>query len=224
MALAVCVGMKHSAAIDSDGRVWTWGAPGPWLGHGSGKSKKRSGKKKGRGRDRPQDGDLGAVAKSLWAPSGGGQDMAASAEDAVAVVGSSNGPILARRIYHPDMDSRNVVSVAAGDTHTVAATRDGVVFVWGTGESGSLGLGTDSQLVGRPTRVPGVVRIASVAAGPSHSIALTALSTPSIVKPRAPTLQEMEAERDEVRRAVRQVRFEELAGVFGAAAAEAWLQ
>ena len=44
--------------------------------------------------------------------------------------------------------------VAAGDGHTVALTEDGVLWVWGYGRFGQLGLGdTNDRLV--PTRLGG---------------------------------------------------------------------
>ena len=69
------------------------------------------------------------------------------------------------------------VAVAAGDAHTLAVGASGAVWAWGRADGGALGLGTATATHGgpifAPRRVVGMEGAASVAAGRSHSLALT---------------------------------------------------
>lgn len=62
-------------------------------------------------------------------------------------------------------------SVATGDTHTVAAVRNGTVLTWGRNDYGQLGDGTTTN---HSTAAPiaGLTDVGQVAAGGSHSLAL----------------------------------------------------
>jgi len=194
MVMAVAVGANHSAAVDSDGRLWTWGRAGPWLGHGNGSRTKRGKSSDNHTSRRSRSGSR----SGLWGGPGIHEPNGDESSVTIAL-----GPPAARRIYCPAMNSRKVVSIAAGDGHTLVATRDGRVFVWGQGESGCLGLGTDVQVAARPTQVPGVFRAAVVEAGPQHSVVIASLSAPPLFSPALPTVSQMEAESDDVRLAVR---------------------
>jgi alpha-tubulin suppressor-like RCC1 family protein len=66
-----------------------------------------------------------------------------------------------------------VISLAAGDSHTLALTWDGRVFAWGYNNSGRLGDGT-TQNQSSPVLVPSLSNVVAIAAGASHSLALTA--------------------------------------------------
>ncbi len=65
------------------------------------------------------------------------------------------------------------VSLAAGDTHALAALADGSVLAWGENAGGQLGLG-DRAFRNIPTRVPALQGVVQVAATEAHSLALTA--------------------------------------------------
>ena len=68
-----------------------------------------------------------------------------------------------------------VVGVAAGGNHSLALTAEGALFSFGNGVSGQLGHGNTARQP-QPKRVVALAkeRVASVAAGGSHSLALTA--------------------------------------------------
>ena len=65
-------------------------------------------------------------------------------------------------------------AVAAGERHVLALAANGDLYAWGANEHGQLGPGApaDSLPHPRPVRVPG--RYAEIAAGYTHSLALTA--------------------------------------------------
>ena len=67
-------------------------------------------------------------------------------------------------------------SVAAGQMHSLAVTQSGALYSWGYGSFGQLGHGDkENQLL--PKRVEGLQeRVCSVAAGESHSLAVTQTS------------------------------------------------
>jgi alpha-tubulin suppressor-like RCC1 family protein len=89
------------------------------------------------------------------------------------------GPTLVRSIQ-----SERLGSIAAGHSHSVALSRDGVAFVWGKADQGCLGLDTKSRLgvAGRyanifpaPTAIPalsGKISIRQIACGNIHTVAL----------------------------------------------------
>ena len=70
----------------------------------------------------------------------------------------------------------SVVSVAAGDSHSLAVLEDGSVWAWGTGAFGQLGNGqTDDSTVPVPVAAPAAwngYRVVTVAAGARHSMVL----------------------------------------------------
>jgi len=66
----------------------------------------------------------------------------------------------------PSMQDRRIVSVAAGEWHCLALSREGDVYSWGDGHHGSLGHADGgARLV--PSRIESLSRIESIAAGPS---------------------------------------------------------
>ncbi|MFN8169603.1 MAG: fibronectin type III domain-containing protein [Candidatus Nanopelagicales bacterium] len=70
-----------------------------------------------------------------------------------------------------------VVDVAAGGSFSLAARADGTVRAWGSNASGQLGIGVGTDLQTTPTVVGGATGVVAVAAGISHSLALTSSGT-----------------------------------------------
>ncbi|GFO01566.1 X-linked retinitis pigmentosa GTPase regulator-like, partial [Plakobranchus ocellatus] len=66
---------------------------------------------------------------------------------------------------HVDSIAEPVKSVACGSTHTVALTESGDCYVFGDGESGQLGLGTDVLATTKPTRLDLPFKVAQVSCG-----------------------------------------------------------
>jgi len=85
------------------------------------------------------------------------------------VSGPAPGPDTTPR---PVVDLSNVVSIAAGAEHALAARADGTVWAWGKNDENELGLGRDSRGTGRPVMVPGVGGAIAVAAAGDTSFAL----------------------------------------------------
>ncbi|MES2922712.1 MAG: HYR domain-containing protein [Verrucomicrobiota bacterium] len=76
-----------------------------------------------------------------------------------------------------ELTGKTVVTVAAGDLHSMALTADGKVFAWGANGSGRLGNGTiTNSPIPVAVSTSGVLAdkaVVAIAAGPSHSLALT---------------------------------------------------
>ncbi|KAL9274890.1 Ultraviolet-B receptor UVR8-like protein [Drosera capensis] len=70
--------------------------------------------------------------------------------------------------------AHKIVSIAAGEAHTLALTGDGRVYSWGRGTLGRLGTGSDysDQLFPVPVSAGEDVKFVGVAAGSYHSLAL----------------------------------------------------
>ena len=86
-------------------------------------------------------------------------------------------------VYEDEYESilSDVISVAAGDTHSLALTKDGYVYAWGGNEHGQLGIGYAGEDVIYPTRVlkgdsasdrEYLSNIIAIEAGNAYSLAL----------------------------------------------------
>jgi len=67
----------------------------------------------------------------------------------------------------------NVISVACGKSHTIALTKDGVLYGWGATVAGQAGIENDGYILPTPRRIQGLrSKMVSVAAGELHSVAV----------------------------------------------------
>ncbi|MBN1366466.1 MAG: hypothetical protein JW967_00875 [Dehalococcoidales bacterium] len=64
-----------------------------------------------------------------------------------------------------------IVAISAGHYHSLALKSDGTVWSWGDNESGELGNGTTSNSY-FPIQVKGLTKVTAIAAGEAHSLAL----------------------------------------------------
>jgi len=168
-AADLAAGWTHSVAIQ-DGRVWTWGdnAHGQLGQPDAGRSL----------RPRPVAGlpKVVAVAAS-W------HTLAVTADGQVYAWGRNTYGQLGDGRFGIDVKEMrpvqiaglaDVVAVAAGWDHSLALTRAGTVYAWGSRSHGQLGDGV--RETGRPTAIPvpvsGLTEIKAIAAGGQHSLAL----------------------------------------------------
>ena len=143
-------GLYHSAAVTSDGNVWTWGdgAKGK-LGHGDKEP-------------RPAPSSMGKEAfggqAACMVACGASHTLVQTAQGSVWSCGCGD----SGRLGHGDVEDKSrltrvefvsqfaslgggggggarVVMIAAGGEHSVAATADGSVWTWGYGHYGQLG-------------------------------------------------------------------------------------
>jgi alpha-tubulin suppressor-like RCC1 family protein len=137
--IAISAGDLHSAALESDGRVWTWGNNNDGqLGNGT--------------RSTPVSRVPFVVPNinNVTAISAGGRHtVIVLNNDTVMTWGRNRDGQLGINSSADDsttpvtaLNNNNVVSVAAGTTHTIALRNDGSVWSWGGNDFGQLGINT----------------------------------------------------------------------------------
>ena len=157
---AICLGSDHSAAITTDGSLYTWG----WNNYGQ----LGLGDKTDRITPVKVPGLSGVVAASLSLYNG----AAITSDGSLYVWGYTAGG------KSEDTPSKvsglsDVIAVSLGRGHFAAVTSDGSLYTWGNNDSGQLGFG-DKTNRNTPTKVAGLSNVVAVALGGWHSAAITA--------------------------------------------------
>jgi len=169
---AVVAGCLHSLALTSAGRILSWGANfDGQLGNGTTTSSDLP-----RSVSIPSGVTVTAVAAGCdhsLALTSTGQVLAWGAgSDGQLGDGSTKGSLAPVWVELPS--GTVVAKVAAGCNHSLALTATGQVLAWGEGTAGQLGNGTYSNSdVPVPVALPAGVVATAVAAGLTHSVALT---------------------------------------------------
>jgi len=165
--LDITVGAGHTCALDTLGRPYCWGNGGQGqLGDGTTSSRTRPVLVAGNRRFREiaagwehtcaLDADGRAY---CWGAGGQGQ-LGWVGIGSGAVPGSVQG-------------SHRFTRIAPGNAHTCGVTTDGAALCWGQGTSGQLGDGSSDPARSSPAPVRGDERFRDIAAGATHSCALT---------------------------------------------------
>jgi uncharacterized repeat protein (TIGR01451 family) len=166
-------GNYHTAAVKSDGTVWTWGYNGNGqLGGGT------------VGADVTAPVQLAGLSDMATATAGGYHTIAAKQDGTVWAWGYNgngrlgDGTTVQKTAPVQIAGLTNVVEVVAGDAHTLALKSDGTVWAWGYNFYGQLGAGsfdfTDRKT---PVQVMGLSNVVAIAAGGKGSMALKADGT-----------------------------------------------
>ncbi len=173
---AVAAGDAHALALTSTGQVYAWGADlFGQLGHGGTTPA-----------DTPTLVTLPAGVAVTAIAAGGDHSLAVTTTGQVYAWGANgNGQVGDGSTVNSSTPSLvalpggvAITGVAAGTAHSLAVANDGSVYAWGFNASGQLGTGdTADASTPQPVAVPSGVSIASVAAGGSHSLALTTTGT-----------------------------------------------
>jgi alpha-tubulin suppressor-like RCC1 family protein len=162
---AFSAGDRHTAAVGTDGTLWTWGRNQGQLGDGTTTS-----------RDRPVR--IGFATN--WASVSAGVSHTVAIRDDGTLwawglnwVGQlGDGTTIQRNSPVQIGSDNNWHFVSAGDSHTLAIKRDGTLWAWGNNHNGRLGDGT-RQNRHRPVQIGlGITNWDSVSAGPSHTMAI----------------------------------------------------
>jgi alpha-tubulin suppressor-like RCC1 family protein len=167
-AVAVAGGAGHSAALRSDGTVWTWGNNSDGQ-LGDGTIANRAVAMQVPGIDRvvaiaagenhtlalKSDGTVWAWGWNMWGQLGDGTSISRSAPVQVNGVGG-------------------VAAIAAGGMTSMAVKRDGTVWTWGIQNGGIIqtGTGWGSPWTPIPVQVSGIGGIVAVAADYDHCLAV----------------------------------------------------
>ncbi len=164
VAVEAC--FTRSLALGADGRVWTWGfAPAAVMGLGEDRSTQTT------------PALVPGLAHVVALSCNSGHTLALRSDGTVWAWGYNFGGELGTGTESWEEGTplqvpglTHVVSVAAGERHSLAARADGSVWAWGYNGSGQLGDGTWEDHA--PAPVPGLEDVVSVAAGWEHSLAL----------------------------------------------------
>ena len=172
--VAVSAGEKHSLALSIDGAVWSWGH-GLYgqLGHGNLQNQLL-----------PKKVEALAGQRIVALSAGEQHSFALAADGAVWSWGHGGFVILG----HGDQQSQllpkkveafagqRVVSVSAGEYHSIALTADGAVWSWGCGSFGRLGHGDQPLTQLLPMKVEALAsqHVVAVSERRDHNLALTA--------------------------------------------------
>lgn len=190
--LSAC-GEFHSAVVDSDGRLYTWGWGGSWfsgggqLGHGDRASLETPKLVEAleRGGYRVQSVSCGEAHTLVLTDDGEGLSCGAGEH-------GRNGNGSSRDVLVPEpldlLESETLTQLEAGSAFSMALTSDNDVFVWGRNDQGQLGLGGGLAMdvysmedTPRPLEIvpagddaaPFKMKALHVAAGHSHAAAVT---------------------------------------------------
>lgn len=166
-------GTYHTAAVKSDGTVWTWGYNGNGqLGAGT------------VGAYVTAPVQLAGLSNMVTATGGGYHSIAAKQDGTVWAWGyNGNGRLGDSTTVQKTAPVQiagltNVVEVVAGDAHTLALKSDGTVWAWGYNFFGQLGAGSfDFTDRNTPVQVTGLTNVIAIAAGGKGSMALKADGT-----------------------------------------------
>ncbi|MBK1644591.1 hypothetical protein CKO25_08000 [Thiocapsa imhoffii] len=161
--VAISAGSMHALAVTADGRLWAWGENGSGQ-VGDGTTNRRA---------RPtqvltgtvavaageshslalrNDGSLWAWGANFWGQLGNGS--------------VSMAPTLTPKQSRPTTE---FVALSAGSGHSLALTRQGALWAWGSNQHGELG---DGSVTHRPGPVSILDRVVAMAAGTNHSLAI----------------------------------------------------
>eukprot|EP00941_MAST-03F_sp_MAST-3F-sp1_P001298 g1298.t1 len=185
---SISCGFYHTAAVDNEGRVWTWGYGGSMM-FGQG----------GLGHGDMQQCDVPTLVEVLEEDGvdivsvacGESHTLALSSTGEVwswgkgeygrlGIGGSSDSSLPELVDLLNEMENPKATAIAAGHSSSFAVMEDGKCFAWGRNDQGQLGLGGTMSMdvysmEEYPTELEALndVKIAQIAAGDGHTLALT---------------------------------------------------
>ncbi|MBF0450216.1 MAG: hypothetical protein HQK75_05900, partial [Candidatus Magnetomorum sp.] len=177
----VAAGGLHSMALESNGKVWTWGRNyDGQLGIGT----------SGPTADCYSPVQVSGLSNVENIAAGGNHSMALLQDGTVWTWGlNGNGQLGDNSILERNTPVQvvgpggsgfleDIIAIGAGDQHSVALRNDGTVWAWGTNSNAQLGQGTTYMYSQYPVQVFGInsigklINVKSISVGSNHTIAL----------------------------------------------------
>jgi len=165
----ISAGGGHSVAITSDGTLWGWGVS--YQGQLGASVQNRNGS------------PARIMDDVIYVSAGAGHTMIITSDNTLWAWGRNSsgqlgdGTKLERRglpNQEPLKIMEDVISVSAGDSHTMAITSDGTLWGWGRNSSGQLGNGSQIEQL-EPAKI--LYDVIYVSAGGDHTMAITSNGT-----------------------------------------------
>ncbi|MDR1294600.1 MAG: hypothetical protein LBK59_06535, partial [Bifidobacteriaceae bacterium] len=170
----VTAGGRITAAVDAEGRVWSWGTWG--LGRAGNGAVVGESAVPVQASGLTDVVSIGADAEHTVAATADGNVWAWGSHRQVILGTTIDWMQLYSGIAVPIPELSDIVQVAAGGGASFARSRSGVIYAWGINESDMLGTGNPDPTP-MPTLVQGPTDVVDVVAGEYHAVALTATGT-----------------------------------------------
>jgi alpha-tubulin suppressor-like RCC1 family protein len=185
--VAVAAGLNHSLAVKNDGTVYAWGSNSKGqLGYDPDPTTTNTFENSG------TPGQVSGLTDVVAVAGGTFYSLALKSNGTVYAWGNNdvgqlgNGttnstpnlnPVQVVDPSDPTGFLTGVMAVAAGSSHSLAATNDGAIYTWGFNSQGMLGYDPDPTTPGlqnssTPGQVSGLTGVTDVAGGNFHSVAL----------------------------------------------------
>jgi alpha-tubulin suppressor-like RCC1 family protein len=169
--VAVSGGTNHSLALKADGTVWAWGAnENAQLGDAT-TTNRLTPVKVGVG--------VSGFNSIIAIDAGGRHNLALKSDGTVWAWGDNNSGQIGDGtltdlvlVVQITSLSNNILAVSAGNSHSMALSKTGQIYVWGQNDSGQLGNGTASEYAVAPTLNTNISGVAQIQAGGFHNVAL----------------------------------------------------
>lgn len=167
--VAVAAGYNHSMALQSDGTVWIWGQ----------NQYGQLGNDTTTARFNPEP--IAGLKNIIAIAAGKNFSMALESDGSVwawgdnqyGQIGAGHISITYSLIPNKVVNLSEIVSIQAGEYHSVALDVNGSVWTWGQNNYGQLGTGTFSQSVYSPRKVEDLSNINTITTSNKHTFALS---------------------------------------------------
>ncbi|KAJ0099400.1 hypothetical protein Patl1_21635 [Pistacia atlantica] len=180
--LDIACGREHTAAVASDGSLFTWGANEfGQLGDGTEESKKHPQKVNQLQTEFVKSVSCGAHCTAAIAEPLDNDGTISTSR--LWVWGQNQGSNLPRLFWGAFMPNTIIRQVSCGAVHVVALSEDGLLQAWGYNEYGQLGRGFTCEGLQRPhvinayakflDEAPEIVKITQVSCGEYHTAAVS---------------------------------------------------
>ncbi|HZT12763.1 MAG TPA: hypothetical protein VFA29_08165 [Candidatus Baltobacteraceae bacterium] len=163
----ISAGGRHTAALGSDGTVWTWG----WNRYGQ------------LGDGTTADSDLPVLVNGVSASAisaGFYHTLAIGTDGNVYAWGRNTLGQLGNGTTHDsDLPVKvsglsNAIEISAGGQFSMALLADGTLWTWGDNGYGELGVGSSKPMSTVPVQLSGIAGVKAIAAGHKHAAAVDA--------------------------------------------------